>query len=89
MNTKSFCRLAFLAVAGVTSTWGCAHEGSVQQNEPPATTSLTGSFIPQNVKRDGPVTNGKDDLRVLDQSDLNRSGGADVNQALRLQGVNH
>jgi outer membrane cobalamin receptor len=48
---------------------------------------LTGSYVPQDVERNGPVTNGKNDVRVIDRSDINQSGGADVTQTLRQLGV--
>ncbi len=48
---------------------------------------LTGSYVPQDVERNGPVSNGKSNVRVIDRSDINGSGGADVNQTLRQLGV--
>jgi hypothetical protein len=48
---------------------------------------VTGSYIPQKVQKNGPVTNGKDDLRLIDRSEVDRSGGADVDQTLRQLGV--
>jgi hypothetical protein len=49
---------------------------------------LTGSYVPQDVQRNGPVTNGKSNVRVIDRSDIERSGGADINQTLRELGAN-
>jgi outer membrane cobalamin receptor len=34
------------------------------------------------------VTNGKSNVRVIDRSDIERSGGADINQTLRELGAN-
>ena len=71
---------------------GCAHES----NEANAASRnsenyqyLTGSYVPQDVQRNGPVSNGKSNVRVIDNSDINRSGGADVSQTLRELGANH
>ena len=64
---------------------GCAHESNSAQTY----NNLTGSYIPQDVQRNGPVTNGKSNVRVLDRSDIDSSGGADVRQSLRELGVTH
>ena len=68
---------------------GCAHnENNVRTSTNNSHESyLTGSYLPQDVERQGPVTNGKNDVRVIDGSELNRSGGADVRQSLRELGV--
>ena len=68
---------------------GCAHEeNAVQTSANNGHESyVTGSYLPQDVERNGPVTNGKNDVRVIDRSELNRSGGADVRQSLRELGV--
>ncbi|HZR20330.1 MAG TPA: hypothetical protein VFE51_23810 [Verrucomicrobiae bacterium] len=71
---------------------GCAHEQRAINDSgtyPNRTNGayLTGSNLPQNVQRNGPVTNGKDNVRIIDRSDMNQSGGADVNQTLRQLGV--
>jgi hypothetical protein len=80
-------------LAGLLAS-GCAHEKNAldQSDTYPNSTNgayVTGSNIPQDVKRNGPVTNGKSDVRIIDRSDLNRSGGADVGQSLRELGVTH
>jgi outer membrane cobalamin receptor len=73
--------VALMLVAGV---FGCAgsreHEAERYQN-------LTGSYVPQDVQRNGPVSNGKSDVRVIDRSDIDKSGGTDVQQTLRQLGV--
>jgi hypothetical protein len=92
MKTETIAKLAALAVVLGTSAAGCAHQqNSVQtQDTYPSSTNnayLTGSYLPQDIDRSGAVTDGKNNVRILDQSDINRSGGADLRQTLRLQGV--
>ncbi len=50
---------------------------------------VTGSYIPQNVQKNGPVSNGKDNLRIIDRTEIDRSGGADLEETLRRLGANH
>jgi len=75
----------------LTLASGCAHDrDSVANSENPSQangTYLTGSNLPQDVERNGPVTNGKSNVRVIDDSDINRSGGGNLNQSLRQLGV--
>ena len=85
--------LIFLAVpilVGLTG-YGCAHDRNMESRQayPNSTNGayLTGSNLPQNVDRNGPVTNGRNNVRVIDNSDIQHSGGADVNQTLRQLGV--
>jgi len=87
---------AFLSAPGVamgTGIWlvvaGCASQNDSTQQNYNNGTQMTGSYIPQSVERNGPVTNGKNNVRVVDQSDLQKSGGADVEQSLRQLGVTH
>ena len=92
MRTEAITKLASLTVATGTILAGCAHQqnaGQTQDTYPSRTNNayMTGSYVPQDVNRSGAVTDGKNNVRILDRSDLNRSGGADVGQALRLQGV--
>lgn len=89
--TKVILGATLAILAGVTG-FGCAHQqGGAQTAEtyPNSTngTYLTGSNLPQDVNRNGPVTDGRNNVRVIDNSDINRSGGADVNQTLRQLGV--
>ena len=76
--------IAGLGIGLAVGGFGCAgqHETSGERYN-----YLTGSYLPQDVKRNGPVTNGKNDVRVIDGSDISQSGGADVTQALRQLGV--
>jgi hypothetical protein len=48
---------------------------------------LTGSYLPQEVEIHGPVTNGKDNVRVVDRSEIERTGGSDVIRTLRMLGA--
>lgn len=94
MRTRFFLRSAALALLTGVLSQGCASQRkSAQSSETyPNSTNradLTGSYIPQDINRNGPVTNGKNDVRVIDRSDINNSGGADVRQTLRELGVTH
>ena len=66
---------------------GCANQQGGVQTTDQNGHYLTGSYIPQDVERNGPVTNGKSNVRVIDGSDIKSSGGADVNQTLQQLGV--
>jgi hypothetical protein len=80
----------FILGSALVVAAGCAHQNSeVQNQEKNKEEYLTGSYIPQSVDRNGPVTNGKNDVRVIDGSDIDRSGGANVQQSLRQLGVTH
>ena len=86
-----FLATALVILSGAAGS-GCAHQQNAAQTaktypNSANATYLTGSNLPQNVKRNGPVTDGRNNLRVIDNSDINRSGGADVNQTLRQLGV--
>ena len=48
---------------------------------------LTGSYLKQDFTRNGEITNGKNNVRVLDEEKIDQSGASDVNQFLRLSGV--
>jgi outer membrane cobalamin receptor len=78
--------LAAVGLVLVAAGFGCAGPGERQADN---YQHLTGSYVPQNVQRNGPVTNGSSDVRVVDQSDINNSGGKDVPQTLRQLGVTH
>jgi hypothetical protein len=90
MKKALFFIAALPILAGMTGA-GCAHDKNVVESEsyPNSTngTYLTGSNLPQDINRNGPVTNGKNNVRIIDRSDINRSGGADVGQTLRQLGV--
>ena len=84
--------LLIAAALAVMAGAGCAHNrDSMQTDQSYSDTTnakyLTGSYVPQDVQRNGPVTNDKSNVRVIDQSEIDRSGGADVRQSLRELGV--
>ena len=67
---------------------GCAHDKDTTQTPGQQNYRyLTGSYMPQDVDRNGPVTNGKNNVRILDSSDISNSGGATPSQVLRQQGA--
>jgi hypothetical protein len=69
---------------------GCAsHEpvGGESGGNKAEPTHLTGSYLKQNVTKNGEITNGKDNVRVLDRDKIDQSGAKDLNQFLQLQGV--
>jgi hypothetical protein len=83
-------KLSFSLAAGLGLTAallaGCASQSASE--EAPGR-QLTGSYIPQNVQQKGPITDGASDVRVRDESDLQRSGGATPGQGLRQLGEVH
>ena len=92
MNKKIY--VAWTLVVGISALLasGCAHQNNAVETNGSQSENykyLTGSYMPQDVERNGPVSNGKSNVRVIDNSDLQQSGGADVNQALRRLGANH
>jgi len=48
---------------------------------------LTGSRNKRTVRRSGLITDGPNNLVVIDRGMIDRSGGADMKQALGLQGI--
>ena len=85
ISNPSLSLAAALGLAGFFLA-GCASQTHTQ--EAPGQ-QLTGSYIPQNVEQKGPITNGANNVRVRDESDLQRSGGATPGQALRQLGEVH
>ena len=47
--------------------------------------TLTGSNIPRDVRRNGQVTDGPNQVIVIDNATIANSGAADLGQVLRLQ----
>ena len=89
-NLYQLCAVAVTAAGFLGS--GCVHDSNKTQTTGEGTQTyrqLTGSYLPQDVQRSGPVTNGKSNVRVIDSSDINRSDGADLNETLRELGANH
>ena len=48
---------------------------------------LTGSYIPQNVDKNGQIYSGFDNLRSVDQKDAKNTGASTPDDLLRRQGV--
>ncbi|HZR21474.1 MAG TPA: hypothetical protein VFE51_29600 [Verrucomicrobiae bacterium] len=51
--------------------------------------ALTGSYIKQDIHRNGVVTDGPNAVVVLDNEAIRNSGAADLRQLLVLRGVHH
>jgi len=52
-------------------------------------TVLTGSYIKQNTRRNGVVTDGPNPVVVLDNEAIRNSGAADLRELLVLRGLSH
>ena len=76
--------MAALAIGLAMGGFGCAAHPKANTEQ---YNYLTGSYMPQDVQRNGAVSNGKSNVRVIDGSDISQSGGADVTQTLRQLGV--
>lgn len=87
-------RAKLLAIAGglalAIGAGGCASQREATQTNTQSDhyQYVTGSYIPQNVQKSGPATNGKDNLRIIDQNEIQQSGGATLEQTLRQLGAN-
>jgi len=71
---------------------GCANQqNTTQPNSSDSTEriqgTVTGSYIPRDINRSGPATDGQNNVRIIDQSDIHASGGADTTQTLQQLGV--
>ena len=84
MRAKSLAIIAVLGMGLAMGGFGCAAQ---HKTETEHYNYLTGSYVPQDVERNGPVSNGQSNVLVIDQSDINGSGGANVTQTLRQLGV--
>jgi hypothetical protein len=84
MRAKPFATMAALGIGLAMGGFGCAAQHNTETER---YNYLTGSYMPQDVERNGPVSNGQNNVRVIDRSDINGSGGGDVNQTLRQLGV--
>ena len=51
------------------------------------TNVLTGSYIKQKIRRQGMITDGANNVVVIDQKTIERSGASDVKQLLVHQGI--
>ena len=84
MKTRLLILTAALVVAAGSS---CTSQNSRSEADGQHYNHLTGSYLPQDVERNGPVSNGKSNVQVLDRNDIDNTGSTDVNQALRKSGV--
>jgi hypothetical protein len=50
-------------------------------------TLMTGSYIKHNIRRSGQITDGPNQVLVLDQKAVSESGASDLRQLLSRQGV--
>jgi len=64
-----------------------ASKNKTPSSEQKGGTLLTGSYVKQNVKRHGQITDGANQVIVLDRETIERSGASDVKQLLNRQGV--
>jgi hypothetical protein len=86
--SRNFSFLVLSVALGWFVTGCSSHQPDASQSgktEKEAT--LTGTYLKQDVTRNGEITNGKDNVRVLDREKMDQSGASDLNQFLRLQGV--
>ena len=73
MKAKLYLTLGAAIVGVALGGVGCVgHEQTNTQKYE----YLTGSYTPQDVQRNGPISNGSSNVRVIDRSDINNSGGA-------------
>jgi hypothetical protein len=89
-GVKRTCVIGLCLVALGLFAAGCSSDkaGSAQSGDAEkGATRLTGTYLEQDVTRNGEITNGKDPVRVLDREKIDQTGASDVNQLLRLQGV--
>jgi len=94
MKVKLFIQFAAVTMLGFAAGFGCANEHNAVRSHSvdstgKAPTQVTGSYIPRDINRNGPTTDGANNLRIIDESEIERSGGADANQTLRQLGVTH
>ena len=94
MKVTTFIPLIAVSILAWTAGFGCANQqNSVQSNSSDspqrAPMQVTGSYIPRDINKNGPTTDGANNLRIIDQSEIGRSGGADTKQTLQQLGVTH
>ena len=84
MKTRILILTGALALAAGS---GCTTQKNATETNGQHYDHLTGSYLPQDVDRNGPVSNGKSNVQVLDRNDIDNTGATDVNQTLRKSGV--
>ncbi len=62
-------------------------KAEVKSSEKHTKAVVTGSYIPQKIRRDGRITDGQSQLIVLDQEIIQRTGAAGLRQVLSSQGI--
>jgi hypothetical protein len=72
------------APKALASTNSQKNAGSTQTNS-----VLTGSYIKQLIKRNGRITDGANQVIIVDSNAIQHSGARDLKQLLIQQGVNH
>ena len=80
---KTMLSIAIAALV-LTLAAGCAHQTEAKSDH---YSNMTGSYLPQDTKRNGPVSNGTSNVRVLDRNDIDSTGAADLDQTLKKSGV--
>jgi hypothetical protein len=86
--------LTALTILAWGSGFGCANPQNTTRTDSPDSPeriqgTVTGSYIPRDINRSGPVTDGQNNVRIIDRSDIHASGGADTTQTLQQLGVTH
>jgi len=64
-----------------------AKKSQTAASEQKGGTLLTGSYVKQKVRRQGQITDGANQVIVLDRDTIERSGASDVRQLLNRQGI--
>ena len=60
-----------------------------KSGKPARKVALTGSYIKQDVRRNGIVTDGSNPVVVLDSEAIRNSGAADLRELLIFRGLSH
>ncbi len=84
MKRTLILRVAVILALGLLAV-ACRNTDQARQGA--GGTTLTGSYIPQDVQRNGQFYNGQSNVRTLDQNDINNTGAATPRELLRKQGV--
>jgi hypothetical protein len=88
MRRSSLPWLLAIALGWFVTGCSSAKQGTVHSADTEkGATYLTGSYLLQDISRNGEITNGKDHVRVLDREKIDGSGASDLKQFLQLQGV--
>jgi hypothetical protein len=88
-NVISLAAVTMLAWA---AGFGCANQQNTTRTNSADSPeriqgTVTGSYIPRDINRSGPATDGQNNVRIIDRSDIHASGGADTTQTLQQLGV--